>query len=120
MRMKYYIGFFAVVFLAVSMLGIGYQMSYQYVMDKQVAKAELQEQNTQSVTTKGTAQKNEGYYVCELHGYLVVYLSDKTTIFEVTNIALTEMPEELQNEIKEDKFIETEEELYSFLENYSS
>lgn len=120
MKPKYCIGFFAGVFLLVSILGIGYQLSYKYVLDKQEAKAETTEQITESITTKGEATKNEGYYICELHGYVVVYLYDKKTIFEVTNIPLTDLPEALQEEIKNDKYIETEEALYGFLENYSS
>ena len=51
MKMKYCIGFFAGVFLLVSMLGIGYQLSYQYMLDRQEAKAEIPEQKTESITT---------------------------------------------------------------------
>ena len=120
MKKKYCIGFFAGVFLLVSMLGIGYQLSYQYMLDRQEAKAEIPEQKTESITTKGSATKNEGYYICELHGYIVVYLNDKTTIYEVTSIPLSNLPEDMQEEVKEGKLIETEQALYGFLENYSS
>lgn len=120
MRTKYCIGFFAGIFLLVSMLGIGYQLSYKYALSKQQAKAETTEQRTESITTKGEATKNEGYYICELHGYVVVYLYDKKTIFEVTNIPLSELPEELQEEISSGKYMETEDSVYKFLENYSS
>lgn len=120
MKMKYCIGFFAGVFLLVSALGIGYQLSYQYAVERQEARLETEEQRIESITTKGNAEKNEGYYLSELHGYLVVYLSDKKTIYEVTNILLTELPDEVQREIKNGKYIATESELYGFLENYSS
>ena len=120
MKMKYCIGFFAGVFLLVSMLGIGYQLSYQYMLDRQEAKAEIPEQKTESITTKGSAKKNEGYYICELHGYIVVYLNDQTTIYEVTSIPLSNLPEDVQEEVREGKLIETEQALYGFLENYSS
>ena len=36
MKKKYCIGFFVVLFVFVSLLGIGYQVSYQYVMDRQM------------------------------------------------------------------------------------
>lgn len=120
MKLKHSIGFFAGAFLVFSILGIGYQLSYQYALDKHEAKAELAKQKQESVTAQGEASKNEGYYICGLHGYIVVYLNDKKTIFEVTNIALTHLPKELQEEIKDGKYVETEEELYGFLENYSS
>ncbi len=120
MKAKYCIGFFVGVFLVVSALGIGYQISYQHVMEKQAAKAKTAEQENKSVTTKGSATKNEGYYICELHGYVVVYLNDKTTIYEVTNIPVSDLPQEVQDELRNGKYVEKEEELYAFLENYSS
>ena len=36
MKKKYCIGFFVALFVFVSLLGIGYQVSYQYVMDRQI------------------------------------------------------------------------------------
>ena len=45
---------------------------------------------------------------------------DKTTIYELTEIPLTDLPEEIQQEIIKGKYVETAEELYAFLENYSS
>lgn len=60
------------------------------------------------------------YYLKEKEGYVVVYREDKTTIFETTGIALSSLPEVLQAEIQEGKYVKTEKELYSFLENYSS
>ena len=74
MKKKYCIGFFVVLFVFVSLLGIGYQVSYQYVMDRQMARQ--QDKQQRSVAVKGEAEKNEGYYLAELHGYVVVYLSD--------------------------------------------
>lgn len=120
MKMKYRIGFFVAVFLLISLLGIGYQLSYQYVMDKQQAQLENPEQTTDSISTKGTAEKNEGFYLCELHGYVAVYLSDRTTIYELTEIPLSSLPEEVQGEIRSGKYMKTTGELYGFLENYSS
>lgn len=119
MKMKYWVGLFAGVFLLVSILGIGYQLSYRYMLDRQEAKAEP-EQTTESITTKGSATKNEGYYICELHGYVIVYLYDKTTIYEVTNIPVTNLPEDVRQEVEDGKYIETEAKVYGFLENYSS
>ena len=118
MKKKYCIGFFVAFFVFVSLLGIGYQVSYQYVMDRQVERQ--QDQQRRSVAVKGEAEKNEGYYLAELHGYVVVYLSDQSTIYEFTDIPFEELPKEVQTSVKQKKYVETEEELYAFLENYSS
>ena len=114
MKKKYCIGFFVALFVFVSLLGIGYQVSYQYVMDRQMARQ--QDKQQRSVAVKGEAEKNEGYYLAELHGYVVVYLS----IYEFTDIPFEELPKEVQTSVKQKKYVETEEELYAFLENYSS
>ena len=114
MKKKYCIGFFVVLFVFVSLLG----MSYQYVMDRQMARQ--QDKQQRSVAVKGEAEKNEGYYLAELHGYVVVYLSDQSTIYEFTDIPFEELPKEVQTNVKQKKYVETEEELYAFLENYSS
>ena len=68
MKKKYCIGFFVAFFVFISLLGIGYQVSYQYVMDRQVARQ--QDKQRRSVAVKGEAEKNEGYYLAELHGYV--------------------------------------------------
>lgn len=120
MKTKFCIGFFVVVFLCASLLGIGYQISYRYVMDKQLVKLEQAEEKEESITTKGTAEKNEGYYLCELQGYVVVYLGDRQTIYEMTEIAVEALPEQVRREVETGKFVETVNELYGFLENYSS
>ena len=54
------------------------------------------------------------------NGYVVVYLSDQSTIYEFTDIPFEELPKEVQTNVKQKKYVETEEELYAFLENYSS
>ena len=65
-------------------------------------------------------QEDEGYYLMELHGFVVVYLSDKETIYEFTEIPVNDLPEEVKQEVAEGKHISTVKELYAFLENYSS
>ena len=127
MKVRHYIGFFLTVFLLTCLLGIGYQLSYRYVMDRQSARLEEPVPQTQqmdekeeSITTKGEAEKSEGYYLCALQGYVVVYLSDRETIYEMTEIPLNSLPEQVQTEVEAGKFIETVNELYGFLENYSS
>lgn len=119
MKKKYYVGFFAGMFLLAIILSVGYQLSYRHMINRQEAKSQP-EKTTKSVTTKGGATKNEGYYICELHGYVVVYLYDKTTVYEVTNILFSDLPADIQKEVEQGKYVEKESELYGFLENYSS
>ncbi len=47
---------------------------------------------------------------------MIVYLDDQTSIYEYTNIRVEELPEELQNEIREGKRLEGKDKLYGFLE----
>ena len=67
----------------------------------------------QSRTLYGT------YYLVEEDGKVTVYKGDKKTLFEPTEILVSSLPEGVQEEIRQGKFIDTEEELYNFLENYS-
>ena len=64
--------------------------------------------------------KEKVYYLSNRNGYVIVYLDDQTSIYEYTNIRVEELPEELQNEIREGKRLEGKDKLYGFLENYSS
>lgn len=120
MKTKYRIGFFMAVFLFVSLLGIGYQISYHYVSDKQQAESKELEEETESITTKAIVEKNEGFYLYELHGYVAVYLYDRETIYELTDISMDSLPSDVKNEVEKGKYIQTAKELYGFLENYSS
>ena len=56
MKKSYCIGFFAAVFLFVFCLGVGYQLSYQYVMERQEARLK-EEQRVETVTTKGRSEE---------------------------------------------------------------
>lgn len=124
MKTKYVIGLLAAFLLIAALLAAGYQISYRHVMDRQAAAAE-EEAATESIAVEGEAVKEEksegdGYWISQLQGYVTVYLSDRTTIYEMTDILLTDLPEEVQQEIAAGKYISTTEELYAFLENYSS
>lgn len=60
------------------------------------------------------------YYLVEEFGYVNIYLADKESIYEYTDITIDSLPENLQLEICTGKGIADEQELYDFLENYSS
>ena len=120
---KYSIGF-VIAGLSVLLLVSGaYQLSYHAVEERaeeeKVQDIEVQD-SEESVATEGEAMKNFCYYLLEKNGYVVVYLSDKETIYEYTSIDVETLPVTVQNEVKNGKYIEDIEELYGFLENYSS
>ena len=124
MKTKHVVGILAVFLIVFGLLAAGYQISYRHVMDRQASRAE-EKSSTESIAAEGQAVKEEeeaqeGYYLCELHGYVAVYLADRSTIYELTDISLTDLPREVQQEIAQGKYISGDKELYGFLENYSS
>ncbi|MEG1292454.1 MAG: hypothetical protein RSD28_09180, partial [Lachnospiraceae bacterium] len=60
------------------------------------------------------------YILLEEDGYVSVYHTDRKTRYADTDIILDRLPKNLQKEIKEGKYMNSEDELYQFLENYSS
>lgn len=60
------------------------------------------------------------YVLYEEDGYVVVYRADKKTIYANTDIRISRLSQELQEEIKEGKPVYSEAELYNFLESNSS
>ena len=73
-----------------------------------------------TVAADGQALKEDCYYLMEVNGYVVVYLSDKKTPYEYTDIKYDELPAEIRDEIRNGKYMEDAKTLYGFLENYSS
>lgn len=74
------------------------------------------------VVTKNyyTNLKNENFYLLVENEYINVYYSDLKTVYLYTDILLSDLPEDIQQDILNKKYIESEEELYNFLESYSS
>ena len=82
---------------------------------------ELQKQEVSTQGEQVLAETEEYlYYLMGEDGCVNIYLADRKTIYEYTDIPLEILPLELQSEILEGKGISSEGELYDFLENYSS
>ncbi len=62
----------------------------------------------------------ECYLLTVENHYVVVYYKNLDTLYCYTDICIEQLPERIQKEIMQIKKIETEEELYGFLESYSS
>ena len=60
------------------------------------------------------------YYLMARDGMIWVYHEDMKTVYMTTGIFLDSLPDEVRQEILDKKYIKNEEELYNFLESYSS
>ena len=65
-------------------------------------------------------EKNEGFYLMVADHFIVVYRQDQRTVYMNTDILLESLNDALQAEIMQGKYLETEDEVYNFLESYSS
>ena len=81
---------------------------------------EIEEESGALVEADGEAMKEDCYYLMEVNGYVVVYLSDKVTPYEYTAIAYDELPPTVRAEVRNGKYIESPEELYGFCLLYTS
>ena len=85
---KYGIGFFTTAVLAVLILTFAYQFSFQKAREHAQEEAEVKRETQ---TVPADANKKEGYYLIEEDGFLVVYASDRKTVYEYTDIACRRM-----------------------------
>ena len=60
------------------------------------------------------------YYLVYENGYVKIYLDDRETLYEETEITLEDLPNNLRQEVLRGKGLKSPGELYDFLENYSS
>ena len=65
-------------------------------------------------------EEEPGYYLMVADHFIVVYRGDMETLYMNTDILLEDLGDALQAEIIQGKYLETEEEVYNFLESYSS
>ena len=93
MRRKYSIGFFLVVVLVILLFAVGNRLS--------------------------TVLLEEYYVIKDYEGYLTVFTSEGK-IYEYTSILTTDLPETLQEGIDSGIQVDKIEDVYGFLENYSS
>lgn len=125
---KYSIGFLIAGLAAMLLVSGAYQISYntavEHAKEEKAVPEKKEPEEAESVAAEGEVTEAETedycYYLLEVNGYVVVYLDDKKTIYEYTSIDVETLPVLLQNEVKNGKYIKDIEELYGFLENYSS
>ena len=89
MKNKYGIGFLLFLILVVFGITCAYQLNKgKREIQAEINAKEQKEMNNTSVAADGQALKDDCYYLKELNGYVVVYLSDKKTVYEYTDISL--------------------------------
>jgi hypothetical protein len=64
--------------------------------------------------------KFTGYYIMEVDGEIVVYEGDKETLYFRTGLNPDSLPENIRRQVKSGKFMDTELQVYHFIESYSS
>ncbi|MGN0395700.1 MAG: hypothetical protein ACI4EF_10070 [Coprococcus sp.] len=62
----------------------------------------------------------KGYYIMVVDHEVAIYKADKNTLYFKTDIKLEDLPEKVQQEVIEGKYMESEIQIYHFLESYSS
>ncbi len=70
--------------------------------------------------SKTVEQITEGYFVHVLNDTIVVYYADRSTVFEATGISILNLPEEDQIRLRQGIFVDTQAEVFSILEAYTS
>ncbi len=65
-------------------------------------------------------EPTDNFYLCVEGNYVTVYLEDKETVYMHTDILLDTLPETVQQQIISYMYVKGEEDLYHFLETYSS
>lgn len=67
-----------------------------------------------------TTQETTGFYIMEVDGEVCVYEHDKTTLYFKTGLRVEHLPPEVRYELKNGKFMDSELQVYHFIESYSS
>ena len=65
-------------------------------------------------------EETKGFFLLNENHYVVVYNKSLSDVYMSTDILVEDLPQELQEEIINMKYVEDEGELYNFLESYSS
>ena len=67
-----------------------------------------------------TAQGATGFYIMEVNGEICVYEHDTETLYFKTGLHAESLPAEVRHELREGKFMDSELQVYHFIESYSS
>lgn len=74
----------------------------------------------ENVEVSDAGGKGGPYYLMVYAGKIWVYYEDLKTVYLATDISIERLPEDVKQEVLDKKYVKNEEELYNFLESYSS
>lgn len=122
MKQKYSICIFAVLLLALSGIVAGLWTTGRRDGGSTQTKTqeEWQESTEGSAVYSGKSQESYAYIIFDVDGHLLVYYSDNTTVFFDTGILSRSLSEKIRQQLAYGIRFADEDELYEFLENYSS
>ncbi len=80
---------------------------------------QMPERNTDELTADTNIEAYQ-FVLVNNDNYVTVYQLPENEIYEYTDVIMDVLPAELQEEIRQGKYLRNEEELYNFLENYTS
>lgn len=104
---------------AAILTGAGYlwNTSLETAPEKKQEKSKPKQEEMKETASSETPYE---YVIGNDNGYLTVYQKDLKTVYFQTDIPYAELHTELQKKIDQGYLIQDAEELYDFLENYSS
>jgi hypothetical protein len=120
MKRNLSICFFAACFLAVIGISSQSERTQEPDVENAEAKTERESETEPDVPVTVISQPEYKYIIFSEDGVLVVYYADSTTVFFNSGIRKETLPDELKERLTDGIAFATEEELYEFLENYSS
>ena len=100
MHNKYRIGFITFTIVAILAISFAYYFSSKSMINQSTNSTSTSSDNSKTVPTDGPVTKKNCYYLMKLNDYVVVYESDKKTIFEYTDIIYEDLPALLKQEIQ--------------------
>lgn len=108
MNKKYGIGFLICTIAVIILFSVAYRISFRQAEEKK------------NEETRTQAEVEACFYIREHEGYVTIFAGDNTTIYEYTTILVSELPEDIQKNVKKGIKVTSLGQVYGFLENYSS
>ena len=99
---------------------IGGRQYYLKLKEKIIEIQEAATEQFEDSVESANIQNKKAFVIREEDGYLNVYFGEEDALYMYTGIAYQGLPEELKKEISNGKTFDTLEDLYRFLESYSS